>query len=200
MTRRGTASTAPMAEATSTGSSPSAAMPGCREPTTSSCATSPSWRAAPEARRASHLRRPTMPSTCPMRPAGRTISCSKTSTSTGRPSASAFHFYHSNTANRNAWNVTVRRLHVTGTQQAVVLWDPTLRNITFDTATISNALDVAVRYETVGVDGHPLQQHHLDGSGSYGFYSSRERAPPACRSPTTASTEADDRSSGGGTW
>lgn len=91
--------------------------------------------------------------------------------------ASAFQFYHSDTANRNAWNVTVRRLHVSGTQQAVLLWDPTLRNITFDTANITNALDVAVRYETIGSTGIHLNNITSSGSGHYGFYSSQGRSP-----------------------
>ena len=91
--------------------------------------------------------------------------------------SSAFHFFHSNTDNRNAWNVTVRRLTVTGTEQAIVLWDPTLRNITFDTARISNALDVAVRYETVGSTGIHLDNITSTGSGNYGFYSSQGKNP-----------------------
>ena len=36
---------------------------------------------------------------------------------------------------------------VTGTYQAVILWDSTLRNITIDGATITNARYNAVRYE-----------------------------------------------------
>ena len=66
------------------------------------------------------------------------------------PLSSALHFYHSDTANRNAWNVTIRRLVVTGTYQAVILWDSTLRNITIDGATITNARYNAVRYENPG--------------------------------------------------
>jgi hypothetical protein len=91
--------------------------------------------------------------------------------------SSAFHFYHSDSTNRNAWNVTVRRLHVSGTQQAVILWDPTLRNITFDTAAISNALDVAVRYETTGSTGIHFNNITSTASGNYGFYSSQGTAP-----------------------
>jgi hypothetical protein len=85
--------------------------------------------------------------------------------------ASAFHFFHSNSTNRNAWNVTVRRLHVNGTQQAVILWDPTLRNITFDTADIRNALSIAVRYESPGATGIVLKNITSSGSGKAGFYS-----------------------------
>jgi hypothetical protein len=91
--------------------------------------------------------------------------------------ASAFHLYHSDSANRNAWNVTVRRLHVSGTQQAVMLWDPTLRNITFDTADITNALRIGVRYETIGASGIVLENITTTGSGSDGFYSSQGPAP-----------------------
>jgi hypothetical protein len=91
--------------------------------------------------------------------------------------SSAFHFFHSDATNQNAWNVTVRRLHVSGTQQAIILWDPTLRNITFDTATITNALDVAVRYETVGSTGIHLNNITSTGSGNYGFYSSQGKNP-----------------------
>ena len=85
--------------------------------------------------------------------------------------ASAFHFFHSNSTNQNAWNVTVRRLHVSGTQQAVILWDPTLRNITFDTADIRNALAIAVRYESPGATGIVFENITSSGSGKAGFYS-----------------------------
>jgi hypothetical protein len=92
--------------------------------------------------------------------------------------ASAFHFYHSDGVNQNAWNVMVRRLHVSGTQQAIILWDSTLRNVTFDTADITGALDVAVRYETVGSTGIAFANIVSTGSGSgKGFYSSQGTAP-----------------------
>jgi hypothetical protein len=90
----------------------------------------------------------------------------------------ALHFYHSDAANRNAWNVTVRRLQVSGTDQAIVVWDPTLRNITVDTATITNALRVAVRYESAGASGITFANITSTGSGSgTGFYSSLGTAP-----------------------
>jgi hypothetical protein len=92
--------------------------------------------------------------------------------------ASAFHFYHSDSSHPNAWNVTVRRLYVSGTQQAIILWDPTLRNITFDTATITDALSVAVRYESPGATGIVLANITSTGSGSgRGFYSSLGSSP-----------------------
>ena len=45
---------------------------------------------------------------------------------------SALHFYHSTATEKNAWNVTVRRLTVNGTRQAIQLWDATLRNIVIE--------------------------------------------------------------------
>jgi hypothetical protein len=93
--------------------------------------------------------------------------------------ASAFHFYHSDSANRNAWNVTIRRLSVTGTQQALILWDPTLRNITVDGASVTDALSVAVRYESPGATGITLAKITSTGSGfGSGFYSSLGSSPP----------------------
>jgi hypothetical protein len=91
----------------------------------------------------------------------------------------ALNFYHSDASNRNAWNVTVRRLQVNGTQQAITLWDPTLRNITVDTATITNALRVAVRYESAGASGITFANITSTGSGSgTGFRSSEGPSPP----------------------
>ncbi len=92
--------------------------------------------------------------------------------------ASAFHFFHSDSTNKNAWNVTVRRLHVTGTQQAIILWDSTLRNITFDRADITNALSFAVRHEAAGASGIVYANITSTGSGSRGFYSSMGTRPP----------------------
>jgi hypothetical protein len=93
------------------------------------------------------------------------------------PLSSALHFYHSDSANRNAWNVTVRRLVVSGTYQAVILWDSTLRNITIDGATISNARYSAVRYEDPG-SAIVLKDIVSSGSGQKGFYSSLGNNPP----------------------
>ncbi len=93
--------------------------------------------------------------------------------------ASAFHFYHSDATHRNASNVTVRRLHVRGTQQAIMLWDETLRDITFDTADIVDALSFAVRYESPGATGIVLANMTSTGSGSgKGFHSSLGPNPP----------------------
>jgi hypothetical protein len=90
---------------------------------------------------------------------------------------SALHFYHSDSANRNAWNVTVRRLTVMGTQQAIILWDRTVHDVTIDGATITNALSVAVRYEGPG-SNIDLRNITSTGSGQMGFYSSLGTSPP----------------------
>ena len=57
------------------------------------------------------------------------------------------------------------------TQQAIILWDSTLRNITIDGATITGALDNAVRYEQPG-SGILLKDIVSTGSGVTGFSSS----------------------------
>ena len=92
--------------------------------------------------------------------------------------ASAFQFDHGDAANPNASNVTVRRLHVTGTQQAILLWVPTVHNITFDTADIHNPFEHAVRYESVGATGIVVSNVSSTGSGDQGFYSSMGSNPP----------------------
>ncbi len=91
----------------------------------------------------------------------------------------ALNFYHSDASNPNAWNVTVRGLQVNGTQQAIIVWDPSLRNITVDTATITNALRFAVRFESPGASGITFANVTSTGSGSgQGFHSSEGPSPP----------------------
>ena len=92
--------------------------------------------------------------------------------------ASAFQFDHGDAANPNASNMTVRRLDVTGTQQAIILWQPTVHNITFDDVTISGASRFAVRYESVGATGIVMSNITSTGTGSQGFYSSMGSTPP----------------------
>jgi hypothetical protein len=92
--------------------------------------------------------------------------------------ATAIVFYHSEGGNLNAWNVTVRRLRVLGTQQGVVLADRTLRNITVDGATISGVLAAAVNFEAAGATGILLSNNTTIDSGSgVGFYSSLGPSP-----------------------
>ncbi len=93
--------------------------------------------------------------------------------------ASAFHFYHSDATQQNAWNVTIRRLRVIGTQQAIMLWDRTLHDITVDGAVITDALNVAVRFEAPGASEILLSNISSTGSGSgKGFHSSLGPSPP----------------------
>jgi len=89
--------------------------------------------------------------------------------------ASAFHFYHSSGANRNAWDVVIEDLHVIGTQQAIMFWDPTIQKVTVTGAFISGALRYAVRFE--GGTGVSLIDISSSGSGSAGFYSSMGAKP-----------------------
>ena len=91
--------------------------------------------------------------------------------------ASAVQLYHGDATNPGAWNVMVRRLHVIGTQQAIIVWNSTLRNITFDTVDITNALAYAVRYEDPAT-GIVFSNITSTGSGYKGFYSSLGTAPP----------------------
>ena len=90
--------------------------------------------------------------------------------------ATAFHFYHSSGSNKNAWNVTIQGLRVTKTQQAVMLWDPTLRNIKVTSARIVGAMRYAIRIE--GGSGITISYITSTGSGTAGFYSSEGSHPP----------------------
>ena len=89
---------------------------------------------------------------------------------------SAIQFYHSDPANRNAWNFTVRNMHVSGTKIALIVWDSTISNIVVEDSTITNAVTFAVRYE----DGGTLTLRRVvsTGSGAQGFYSSLGANPP----------------------
>jgi hypothetical protein len=88
----------------------------------------------------------------------------------------ALHFYHSDSTNLNAHDVTVRNLRVNGTQQAIMLWDPTLRNIVIEDSTITNAARFAIRYEQGSTI--TLRRVTSTGSGKAGFYSSLGANPP----------------------
>ncbi len=80
---------------------------------------------------------------------------------------SALHFFHSTPEEPNVRDVTVRHMRVTGTVQAVILWDPTIRNIVIEDSTITNATNVAVRYELGGTV--TLRRVSSTGSGEAGF-------------------------------
>jgi hypothetical protein len=96
--------------------------------------------------------------------------------------ATAFHFFHgADVGAYNAHDVTVRNLTVTGTQQAFLIWEPTVYNVTLDGATITNAKAYAIRFETIGSKiptGIVFQNVTSTGSGYQGFYSTLGANPP----------------------
>jgi len=92
--------------------------------------------------------------------------------------ASAVHFDHGDATNPAAWNVTVRGLHVTGTQQAIILWSNRLRNVVFDGADIRNAKAYGVRFESDGASGIVFKNITSVDSGYRGFFSSMGSNPP----------------------
>ncbi len=87
----------------------------------------------------------------------------------------ALHFYHSDAANRNAWNVLVRRMKVIGTDQfAIVVWDKTAEVVVED-STITGCKGNAVRFEEGKLT---LRRVTSTGSANGGFYSSLGANPP----------------------
>lgn len=90
---------------------------------------------------------------------------------------SAIQFYHHDSRNPNARNVEIRNLTVNRTQVAIMIWDSTLRNITIDTATVTNAMRFAVSYEKPG-EGILLRNITSTRSGVRGFDSSYGKYPP----------------------
>ena len=99
---------------------------------------------------------------------------------------SAIHFFHSAAGTPNANNVTIRHLNVTGIDQAVILWDPTLYDIVVEDSAITGASRYAVRY---GESGSGIVVRRVTSTGSVlaGFYSSRGSNPPGVTSSTAAS-------------
>jgi hypothetical protein len=92
---------------------------------------------------------------------------------------SAIHAFHSDAVNTNAWNVTITGLSVSGTAQAVILWDSTLHDWTISDSIITDATDFAVRYESPGATGISFVNVTSTGSGTgRGFYSSLGSNPP----------------------
>lgn len=75
-----------------------------------------------------------------------------------------------------SWNVTARNINITGSSQALLVWDPTARDIIIEDATVTNATRFAVRYES----GSPTTFRRVTstGSGVQGFYSSKGPNPP----------------------
>ncbi|HEY6013082.1 MAG TPA: hypothetical protein VIU37_03720, partial [Candidatus Limnocylindrales bacterium] len=88
----------------------------------------------------------------------------------------AVQFYHSSAGNPNAWNVSLRHLRVSGTQQAIILWDPTVHDIAIEDSTISAAELSAIRYEKGGT--LTVRRTSSTGSGVAGFSSTLGPNPP----------------------
>jgi hypothetical protein len=89
---------------------------------------------------------------------------------------SALHFYVQPALGVGPQNVTVRHMAVTGTDQAVILWDGSLAGISIEDSTITGAKTTAVRYEVGGTVA--LHRVTSTGSGAHGFYSSLGPTPP----------------------
>ena len=92
--------------------------------------------------------------------------------------ASAVHFDHGDALNPNATNVVVRRLHVVGTQQALILWEPPVHSITFDTVDITSAISHAIRFESIGATSIVFSNIVSTNSGHEAWYSSLGLHPP----------------------
>lgn len=86
---------------------------------------------------------------------------------------SAFHWYHSDASHPNSLRVTIRRMHVRGTYQAIMLYDG--RETLIDDGLVESAGSVALRYE-----GGSAVVRGLQSTGSpngRGFYSSLAATP-----------------------
>ena len=93
---------------------------------------------------------------------------------------SAIHAYHGDATNPPPDHVTIRRLTVTGTTNAIILWDDTAvqHDWLIDGATITNARANAVRFESIGANNIVFKNIVSTGSGSGGFYSTLGANPP----------------------
>jgi len=90
---------------------------------------------------------------------------------------SAVHVYHSKAGVPNAYNVTLRRLNVVGTDQAIILWDSTANNFTIEDSTFTDVAQIAIRYESPG-SGNIVRRVTTINTGTKAFYSSLGENPP----------------------
>jgi hypothetical protein len=98
---------------------------------------------------------------------------------------SAVHFYHSSAGSPNARNVTVRRMKVTGTQMAIIVWDHTVQSLLIEDSTIAGATRFAMRYEDPG-SSIVVRRVTSTGSAVQGFYSSLGASPPGISFDSTS--------------
>jgi hypothetical protein len=101
---------------------------------------------------------------------------------------SGIHAYHGDATHPASYNVTIRRLKVTGTLFPIVLWEDTAvqHDWLIDGATISGARRYAFRFESVAATNVKVNAVTSTGSGLGGFYSSMG-AHPAGLSITNSS-------------
>ncbi len=91
------------------------------------------------------------------------------------------HGYASDAPNVAAHGVTVRNLVYHGNasaavQNAIILWTPPIHDWLFDGATITNAGDHALRFESIGAANIVFKD--ITSTNSHGFYSSLGANPP----------------------
>ena len=91
--------------------------------------------------------------------------------------ASAIHVYHGDAAAPGSWNVTIRGLHVTGTQSAVILAVDGLHDLTIDGADIDGAKAYGVSFESTNATSIVLKNMTTTNSGYGGFHSSMGTNP-----------------------
>ncbi len=75
-------------------------------------------------------------------------------------------------------NVTVRGLHVTGTQNAIILWHPAYHDWLIEGADIKDVLAHAIRFESIGASFVVFKDIVSTNSHQGGFYSSLGADPP----------------------
>jgi hypothetical protein len=91
---------------------------------------------------------------------------------------SAIHAFHSDATDKNAWNVTITGMSVTGTDQTIILWDSTIHDWTIKDSTITGATSYAVRYEAPGTGIRFINVTSTGTRTGRGFYSSLGSSPP----------------------
>lgn len=96
-------------------------------------------------------------------------------------SKALIHFYHDTAGgdpagNYNARDVVIRRAHLTGTPQPVMIWARSVTNLLIEDTTISGAGEYAIRFEFGS--GIVLRRVTSTRSGRGGFYSSFGANPP----------------------
>ena len=92
--------------------------------------------------------------------------------------ASAVQFDHGDSTNPNASDVLVRRLHVVGTQQAMLLYTPAVHRITFQDVDVSGAISHAIRFESIGATDVLFTGIVSTNTGYQPFWSSMGLHPP----------------------